>query len=53
MAQGKQVQIEVSADKVEYLKQIAALTTDSLKILADKAKKPGIEGKLKMFQHMI
>jgi hypothetical protein len=54
MAQTAQlVHINVPADKAEYLKQISRLNVETLQILADKSKKPGIEQKLKMYKSLI
>ena len=39
--------------KARYLKQLAGLSEDALRILAEKSKKPGREQKLKAFQNLI
>lgn len=39
--------IEVSQDKAAQLQQLAAMSAESLRILADLSKKPGIEKALK------
>lgn len=45
--------VPCSPDKAQYLAQIAKLSTESLRILAEKSRKPGIESKLKTFEHFI
>lgn len=47
------VHINVPADKAEHLKLISKLNVETLQILADKSKKPGIEQKLKMYRNLI
>ena len=49
MAQTKTLVVELS--KADYLQTISNLNEESLKILADKSTKPGIEKKLKSMQH--
>lgn len=49
----KTTQITVDADKAAHLQKIGNLSVDTLKILADKAGKPGIEQKLKTYRHFI
>lgn len=54
MAQTAQlVHINVPSEKAELLKQISKLSVETLQILADKSKKPGIEQKLKMYKSLI
>lgn len=46
-------QISVDPAKAKYLEELARLSVESLKILAEKSKKPGIEAKLKQFQNFL
>lgn len=45
--------VEVPSEKAEYLREISTMNVETLKILAAKSKKPGIEQKLKNWQHLI
>jgi len=45
--------MEVPSDKIEYLKKIARLGVEALKILAEKSDKPGIEKKLQAYKNLI
>lgn len=45
--------IEVPRDKALYLRDISCLSPEALEILARKAKKPGIEQKLKQYEKWI
>lgn len=45
--------ITVPNEKARYLEEIAKLSVESLRILATKAGKAGIEQKLKQYQHFI
>lgn len=49
----QQVHIDVPANKAEFLKQISMLGVDTLQILAEKSKKPGIEKRLQQFKSLI
>lgn len=51
MAQTKQ--LTVDAEKAAYIEKISKLSIESLKILAEKSEKPGIEGKLKTYAAFI
>lgn len=56
MAQQQQeqtVKIDVPASKATYLTDLAKLNEETLNILAEKSKKPGIEQKLKKFRYLI
>lgn len=52
-AQPQLCSVTCSPEKAEYLAQLASLSVESLRILAEKSRKPGIEQKLKNFQHFI
>jgi len=49
----QQVPIEVPANKAEFLKQISTLGVETLQILAEKSKKPGIEKRLQQYKAWI
>ncbi len=48
-----QVLIEVPANKADFLKQISTLGIETLQILAEKSKKPGIEKRLQQYKNWI
>lgn len=53
MAMEQQQQIKVPADKATFLLELSKLSVESLRILAEKSKKPGIEKKLQTYQSLL
>lgn len=51
--QEQTVSLQVPASKAAHLNDIAKLSAETLEILAEKSKKPGIEQKLKKFRYLI
>jgi len=47
------VKIDVPAGKAAQLNDLSKLSAETLSILAEKSKKPGIEDRLKKFKHFI
>jgi hypothetical protein len=53
LQQKKEVPVMVESDKKQHLEAIKNLSIETLAILAEKSKKPGIEQKLKQFKNFI